>query len=167
MKDWYAVHTQPRAEFTAVRHLKLQGFETYLPLFLKKRKHARRIDWVHAPFFPRYLFVGMNIEKVRWRSIRSTVGVSSLVCFGETPTKVPNDVFTILQNREDRDGLIRLGERSTIDTGDRVQIIDGAFGDSIGVVKEKNGPERVTLLLKLMGRQIKVSTALERILPLD
>ena len=165
MKTWYAVHTHPRAENVVVNHLKRQGFDTYLPLFLKQRKHARRIDWVPAPFFPRYLFVGMNIENMCWRVIRSTVGVVNFVCSGDKPIKVPPSILGILKNREDENGLVRLGGK--LKTGDQVQIIDGAFGDSIAIVKEMRGLDRVTLLLKLMGRQMEVHTSLERILPID
>ena len=163
MKSWYAVHTHPRAETSVVNHLKRQGFDTYLPLFLKRRCHSRRVDWVPSPFFPRYLFVGMNIEKVRWRSVRSTVGVVSLVCSGEKPLKVPSDVLRMMRSREDEHGFVRLGVRSTVKAGDEVHIIDGALGNLVAIVKEMHGLDRVTLLLTLMGRQVSVNTSLGRI----
>jgi len=165
LKRWYAVHTHPRAETCVVRNLNRQGFDIYLPMYLKKRRHARRIDWVQAPLFPRYLFVEMNLENVRWRSIQSTMGVLNLVCFGEKPIPVPQNVITILKSCEDENCLIKFVGQSRFDPGDEVQILDGAFGDSIGVIKEKYSHDRVTLLLKMMGRQIRVNTSLERILP--
>ena len=164
MKRWYAVHTHSRAETNVVKNLNRQGFDTYLPLYLKKRKHARRIDWVPAPFFPRYLFVEMILEKVRWRSIHSTIGVSNLVCFGEKPIPVPQNVITILRSHEDEKGLIKFGGKFRFDLGDQVQMLDGPFGDATAIIKDKYGHDRVTLLLKMMGRQIKVNTSLGRIL---
>ena len=163
MKSWYAVHTHPRAETKAVTHLKRQGFDTYLPLFLKRRSHSRRIDWVPSPFFPRYLFVGMNIENIRWRAVRSTVGVSNVICSGENPAQVPPDVLKLLKSREDENGFVKLGSSSSIHPGDRVQIIDSALGDLVAIVKELHGLDRVTLLLTLMGRQVSVKTSSERI----
>ena len=163
MKSWYAVYTQPRAENKVVGHLTRQGFDTYLPLFLRRRSHSRRIDWVPSPLFPRYIFVGMNIEKVRWRAVWSTVGVANLVCSGEKPLIVPSDVLRILRNREDENGFVRLGARSTVNAGDEVQIIDGALGDLVAIIKEMHGLDRVTLLLRLMGRQVSVNTSLGRI----
>jgi len=165
LKNWYAIHTRPRAEYTVVDHLKRQGFDCYLPLFLKMRKHARRVDWVPAPFFPRYLFVGMNIEKVRWRAIRSTVGVSNLVCSDDKPLKVPKKVLTHLKSCEDENGLVSLGRENNIYSGDNVQIVDNVFGNLTGIVEEMHGPNRVMLLLELMGRRIKVNASLEQILP--
>jgi transcriptional antiterminator RfaH len=163
MKSWYAVHTHPRAEIRVVNHLKRQGFDTYLPLFLKRRSHSRRIDWLPTPFFPRYLFVGMNIEKVSWGAVRSTVGVSNVICSGENPAQVPPDVLELLKSREDENGFVKLGSSSSIHPGDRVQIIDGALGDLVAIVKESHGLDRITLLLTLMGRQVSVKTSSERI----
>ena len=165
MKRWYAVHTHSRAETNVVKNLNRQGFDTYLPLYLKKRNHARRIDWVPAPFFPRYLFVEMILETVRWRSIQSTIGVSNLVCFGEKPIPAPQNVITILRSHEDEQGLIKFGGQFRFDLGDQVQMLDGPFGDTTAVIKNKYGHDRVTLLLKMMGRQIKVNTSLGQILP--
>ena len=163
MKSWYAVHTHPRAETTVVSHLTRQGFDAYLPLFLKRRAHSRRIARVPSPFFPRYLFVGMNIENISWRAIRSTVGVSNFICAGEKPIQVPTDVLKLLKSREDENGFVKLGSSSSIHPGDRVQINDGALGDLVAIVKELRGLDRVTLLLRLMGRQVSVNTSLERI----
>ena len=113
----------------------------------------------------KYLFVEMNLENVRWRSIQSTMGVLNLVCFGDKPIPVPQNVITILKSCEDENCLIKFVGQSRFDPGDEVQILDGAFGDSIGVIKEKYSHDRVTLLLKMMGRQIRVNTSIERILP--
>ena len=75
---WYVVQTQPHAESKAARHLCRQGFQIYLPRYLKRRRHARRTETVPAPLFPRYMFVAVDIAVQRWRSIQSTIGVSRL-----------------------------------------------------------------------------------------
>ena len=58
---WYVVQTQANAEHKAVAHLGRQGFTTYLPRYLKRRRHARRVDIVPRPLFPRYLFVSIDV----------------------------------------------------------------------------------------------------------
>jgi len=60
MTYWCAVQTHVRSEDKAAFHLRRQGYEVFLPKHLKRRKHARRIDWVSAPLFPRYLFVAID-----------------------------------------------------------------------------------------------------------
>ena len=79
---WYVAHTQPGSEAKASWHLRNQDFAVYLPRSLKRRRHARRLDWVAAPLFPRYLFIGMELATARWRAIRSTIGIAGLVCHG-------------------------------------------------------------------------------------
>ena len=58
---WYVVHTHPRAEAKALLNLDRQGFSCYLPRYLKRRRHARRLETVAAPLFPRYLFVALDL----------------------------------------------------------------------------------------------------------
>ena len=85
---WYVVQSQPNAEAKAVLHLNRQGFVTYLPRYLKRRRHARRVETVAGITVSRYLFVGIDLNAQRWRSIFSTVGVSRLVCQGELPMPI-------------------------------------------------------------------------------
>src|SRR5207248_8970534 len=73
---WFVAHTHPHAEGKATAHLNRQGFDIYLPRYLKRRRHARQVETVVAPLFPRYLFVAIDLNVQRWRSIYSTVGVS-------------------------------------------------------------------------------------------
>jgi transcriptional antiterminator RfaH len=67
---WYVVQTQPHAEAKASQHLSRQGFDIYLPRYLKRRRHARRIETVVAPLFPRYMFVAVDTSVQRWRAIQ-------------------------------------------------------------------------------------------------
>ena len=39
----------------------VKDLTTYLPRYLKRRRHARRVDIVAAPLFPRYLFVAIDM----------------------------------------------------------------------------------------------------------
>lgn len=87
--NWYVVQTHARAERKAAFHLERQGFTVYLPQYLKRWRHARKTEMRRAPLFPRYLFVTMDMAQARWRAIRSTIGVSALVCNGERPAPVP------------------------------------------------------------------------------
>ncbi|HML07314.1 MAG TPA: transcriptional activator RfaH [Xanthobacteraceae bacterium] len=153
---WYVVHTHPNAEAKANAHLGRQGFDTYLPRYLKKRRHARRVETVRAALFPRYLFVAIDMATQRWRAISSTVGVSQLVCNGEEPAAVPDNVIASLRQREDENGLIRLPARPRFAPGDRVRLLDGAFADCIALFEGMKDVERVSVLLDLLGRKVRV-----------
>jgi transcriptional antiterminator RfaH len=93
---WYVAQTQPHAEAKASLHLRRQGFSIYLPRYLKQRRHARRIDEIAAPLFPRYLFVAVDLATQPWLSIDSTFGVSRLVRHGERPAPISEHVIEAL-----------------------------------------------------------------------
>lgn len=163
MTAWYAVQTHARAEDKAAFHLRRQGYTVYLPKHLKRRKHARRIDWVPAPMFPRYLFVAVDPRATRWWSIQSTVGVSQLVCFGKTPATVPAEIIDEIKAHQDEHGLVRMHAGCGFRRGDKVRIIDGPLTDLEGLFDGSSDENRVTVLLELMGRQVKVRVPLETV----
>jgi transcriptional antiterminator RfaH len=153
---WYAVQSQPNAETKAAGHLVRQGFGIYLPRYMKRRRHARKVDMIAAPLFPRYLFVAIDMETQRWRSIFSTIGVSSLVCNGEIPAAVPDQVIATLKEREDEAGFVRLDLPSPFKPGDKITVLDGAFTDCLGLVESMPDRRRVAILLDLLGRKVRV-----------
>ena len=153
---WFVAHTHPHAEMKARAHLNRQGFDVYFPRYLKRRRHARRIETVAAPLFPRYLFVAVDLEAQRWRSIYSTVGVTRLVCNGEDPAAVPEGVVEELKNREDADGFLKLDLRPPFRPGDKIRVLDGAFTSCLGLFEGMAERERVAILLDLLGRKVRV-----------
>jgi transcriptional antiterminator RfaH len=153
---WYVVQTQPHAESKAVEHLARQGFGAYLPRYLKRRRHARKVELIAAPLFPRYLFVAVDLEMQRWRAIHSTSGVSRLVCNGDEPAPVPLDVVTALQQREDAAGFVKLERRPQFAPGERVRVVDGIFTDTLGLFEGMADRDRVAILLDLLGRKVRI-----------
>ena len=160
---WYVAQTHPRAEAKAAAHLDRQGFPTYLPRYLKRRRHARRVETVSMPLFPRYLFVAVDMETQRWRSIQSTIGVMQLVCNGEEPAPISNHIIADLKNREGELGFIQLDQSRTFRLGDKVRVVDGAFCDSFGSFEGMSDSERVTILLDLLGRKVRVRLDVESV----
>jgi transcriptional antiterminator RfaH len=153
---WYVVHTHPRAEAKAVLNLDRQGFTCYLPRYLKRRRHARRVETVAAPLFPRYLFVALDLATQRWWSIRSTFGVADLVLNGQQPAPVSAGVIQALKTREDEHGFVGLPRRPQFVPGDSVRIIDGVFSACLGLFEGMADRERVAVLLDLLGRKVRV-----------
>jgi len=153
---WYVAHTHPHAEAKATAHLSRQGFDIYFPRYIKRRRHARRIETVPAPLFPRYLFVAIDLNAQRWRSIFSTVGVSRLVCNGEDPSPVPVGIVEALKSREDANGFIKLDCRPRFHVGDKIRVLDGAFSSYLGLFDGMAERERIAILLDLLGRKVRV-----------
>jgi transcriptional antiterminator RfaH len=153
---WYVVQTHAHAEGKAAAHLVRQGFDAYLPRYLKRRRHARRIETVAAPLFPRYLFVTVDMVCQRWRAIHSTIGVTRLVCNGDDPIPVADDVIATLRAREDGQGFVTLRQLPRFALGEKVRVLDGVFADCLGLFDGMKDSERVAVLLDLLGRKVRV-----------
>jgi transcriptional antiterminator RfaH len=153
---WYVVQTQPNSEMKAAHHLMRQGFTAYLPRYLKRRRHARKVETVPAPLFPRYLFVAIDVTTQRWRSIQSTIGVSRLVCNGEEPAAVPPGIVEGIQTSEGDNGYVALDTRPKFAVGEKVRILDGAFAACLGLFERMSDGDRVAVLLELLGRKVRV-----------
>ena len=163
MDRWYAVHTHPRAENKALLNLAKQAFEAYLPQQRKTRRHARRVEQVLAPLFPRYLFVRVDMEWQRWRPILSTFGVAHLVGHGSKPTPVPEMVIEGIREREDEDGVVVTDRHPRFKKGESVHILDGPMADMSGIFDSANDEQRIFVLLELLGRQVKVLLPVEMV----
>lgn len=153
---WYVVQTHAHTETKAATHLIRQGYSIYLPRYLKRRRHARRVETVAVPLFPRYLFVAIDRMTQRWRSIQSTIGVQQLVSNGDEPASVPDRVISDLRGREDERGFVRLDLRPRFVPGDKIRVVDGAFSACLGLFDGMADRERVAILIELLGRKVRV-----------
>jgi transcriptional antiterminator RfaH len=153
---WYVVQTHVNAETKAAANLDRQGFAVYLPRYMTRRSHARKVEMVARALFPRYLFVAIDLATQRWRAIQSTLGVSHLVCCSDQPASVEAGVISALKARECEGGFIKLGRRSAFSPGDKVRIVEGVFIDNLALVEGVSDHERVAVLLDLLGRKVRV-----------
>lgn len=153
---WYVVQTNLNSEGKAAANLCRQGFIVYLPRYLKRRSHARKVEVVARPLFPRYLFVAIDVASQRWRAIQSTLGVSHLICRHDGPVAVEDSVVNALRAREDEAGYVQFVRRSSFSPGDQVRIVEGAFADTLALVEGASDHDRVAVLLDLLGRKVRV-----------
>lgn len=158
MMIWSVAYTQPLKEHIARRHLLEQGFDVYLPQFKKTRRHARKVDEVLAPLFPRYLFVGMDLEKMPFRSINGTRGVVHLLMtHNQRPAHVPISVINALKAQETSDGIVPVSSLITFVPGEKVRIQEGVFKDHVATFEGLDDKSRVQLLLSFLGRETIIS----------
>jgi transcription elongation factor/antiterminator RfaH len=151
---WYAVHTQPNRELRAKKQLENQAFEVFLPKRLKTVRHARRLTNVTAAFFPRYLFVRLDLARHLWRSVNGTFGVSNLVMQGEMPRPVPHGVVEAMIASVDATGLLCLEQGLRV--GARVRLAAGPFAEKLGILDRLDDSGRVRVLLEIMGGTVPV-----------
>ncbi|MEM7522354.1 MAG: transcription termination/antitermination NusG family protein [Pseudomonadota bacterium] len=164
MNRWYAVNTQPHQENKAQFNLVRQGYEAWLPLRRKTRRHARRIETIKAALFPNYLFVRLDLSCERWRPINGTFGVRQLVMRGDGPAPVADGFVEDLRATVDGEDCAAAAPNA-LRVGDAVRILGGPFGDAIGSLVELRDSERVAVLLNLLGRDVRAAVPRHAVAP--
>ena len=146
---WFVAQTLHHREKLAALHLGNQGFRSFLPRFRKTVRHARQLRAVIAPVFPGYIFIILDIERDRWRSINGTFGVARLVSAQGRPIPVPSGIVEAMIAASDPSGVVRLG--GELRPGQAVRVVAGPFAGGFGVLERLDGKGRVRVLLKIMG----------------
>lgn len=159
---WAAVNTQPHREFIALENLLRQGFRAYCPLIQKRIKHARRAQDVLRPFFPSYLFVNLDAD-ARWRPILSTLGVRTLVRFGERPSLIPGGFIEELQAREVEGAIV--SPPNPYKVGQQVRVAGGAFDGLVATIIEMKEQDRLVVLMDLLGQSVNVKLTSRQVAP--
>ena len=134
MRQWYLLQFKSNSHHLAVRNLKRQGFETFIPLQEVTRRKASRFVADLRPLFPGYMFVSVETEAARWREINNTLGVSKLVSFNNSPKPLPLQLVSNLMRRCDREG--KLLPPNTFNSGDNVEVLTGPFANFAATVKQ-------------------------------
>jgi len=159
---WYAVQCLSNREFIAKAQLENQGFEVFLPCIEKTARHARKFTLVRKSLFPGYLFVRLDLECERWRSINGTLGVARLVARGDGPSAAPSGIIEAIAQACDASGVMHMA--AELSDGDRVRVTQGPFADLIGTLERLDGAARVRVLLDLMGTQASVVLARHQVI---
>lgn len=152
MIRWYALHTKPRLEFHVEDLLTDEGIETYLPR--TTRRSARTGKHSETAFFPRYIFVHVDLSEVALSYLQWLPGVTKLVSFGGGyPSHIPDRIVGIIRDRMSE--IQRVGGLAAwrFRKGEIVRVTSGPFEDIEGVFDSAlRSGDRVRLLLDLLGR---------------
>lgn len=162
--NWAVVSTHPHREQVAVENLQRQDFYAYCPMVRRQRRHARRVSDVLRPLFPGYLFAQVNSETQRWRPMLSTVGVRTLVRCGDRLSLIEDGFVQSLKMRE-LDGAIARPE-SPYRVGQEVHIAGGAFDGLVATIIDMDERDRLTVLMDLLNRPVKVKIEERQISPI-
>lgn len=155
MSNWYLIHTKIRQERVALENLERQGFACFLPLIRAEKLRRGALQVVQEPLFPRYLFIclGTGLESQSWAPIRSTVGVSRLVTFGQTPAKIEDELIAQLQVKTDSAEV----QLRHFEPGEQVVVTDGPFVGVEAIYQMADAEGRVMVLLNILSKQVKMS----------
>jgi transcriptional antiterminator RfaH len=160
---WAVVKAQPHRERVAVENLERQGFRTYCPVILRQRRRGRQMQPVPKPLFPGYLFVRLDPDVQPWRPMLSTLGVRTVICSGERPSLIEDAFVEGLKVRE-HDGVIVHPDRP-YQVGQQVRMAGGAFDGLVATVIGMREKDRLTVLLQLLSRAVRVELGAQDLSP--
>jgi len=152
---WYVARTLPQRELRAAQQLANQGFRSFVPRYWKNRRHARKVETVSVPLFPRYIFTILDRRRDRWRSINGTFGVDRLITCGGEPQPVPHGIVESLIEATDAGGNIQFD--FDLKRGQSVRVTAGPFADFVGELENLDDNGRVRVLLEIMGGKMRVA----------
>lgn len=139
-----------RVEF----HLARQGYEFYNPKtqewwVVKGRKVQRTVQ-----LFPSYLFCNVITQ---WRALLGTVGVTGVIRDKDGPLSVSDDLIARLRCDE-QDGLYLPTTEERFIQGQRVRLTNdtGSWADHIAIYEGMKGEDRCSVLLQLLGKQVRL-----------
>ena len=166
MLNWYVVHTKPRQEQRALENLEAQGYCCYLPVIQAEKIRRQKLILEQEPLFARYLFIELDASSggKSWAPIRSTLGVSKLVAFGDEPIKVDTQLIELLREKN-----LPLAEQtiSLHSPGDKVQIKDGPFAGIEAIYEMSDGEARAMVLIELLSKTTRLTLPITSIAKVD
>ena len=154
--DWYVIHAKPRQEHRALLNLENQGYQCYLPQRAAQKLRRGVLEVLQEPLFPRYFFICLDASQSgkSWAPIRSTLGVSRLLTFGNEPARVDPRLIDILREQEQ---YVPVAATRLHNPGDRVRIIDGPFAGLEAIYQMDNGESRAMVLIELLSKPTKLT----------
>ncbi len=152
---WYVLQSKPHKENQLHAYLQTQGITTFYPTVRVNpvNPRARKI----RPYFPRYMFVHIDLGQTGVSTFAWAPGAIRLVEFDGIPASVPEAVIyqlkQQLENIEAAGGMLFDGLRH----GDPVHIVNGPLAGYDAIFDLRlGGSERVQVLLEILGRVTRV-----------
>ena len=167
---WYVVHTYSGYENKVKtdlektvknRDLEEYFFEIIVPMEeqieIKEGKRKANLKKV----FPGYVLIKMIVTEETWYIVRNTRGVTGFVGSGTDPIPLTDEEIRNM-------GFEEVPVNVDYDVNDSVQILNGAFKDFIGTVKEINKEkQKVKVLVSMFGRETPVELEFSQVQKAD
>ena len=162
-KEWYVVNTYSGHENKVKEKLEMRastmGMEDYIfRVVVPEQKQIEVKDGVEkekkSKMFPGYILVEMVMTDEAWFIVRNTPGVTGFIGSSGKGAKpfplTPQEVDKILGNM----GMSRLDIGNEVQVGDMVRVINGAFANMYGRVKNIDlGTQKLEVALDLFGQE--------------
>jgi transcriptional antiterminator RfaH len=166
MNNWYVLHSKPRKEALLRERLRIQRIEVYLPSIRVKPVNPRARK--EQPFFPGYLFIHVDLERIPVSELRRIPGATGIVCLGGEPAIVGESLIRTIQHQIESISEPRHQRADPLKSGDWVVINDGPFANYRAMFDCRlPGQARVRVLLELLqGQKVRLELSAKQLQPL-
>ena len=163
---WYVVHTYSGYENKVKanidktienRHLEDEILEVRVPMQDVVEMKSGVPKTAQKKMFPGYVLIHMIMNDDTWYVVRNTRGVTGFVGPGSKPVPLTDVEMAGL-------GIKRENIESDYEIGDTIQVIAGAWADTVGVVQSMNlQKQSLTINVELFGRETPVELSFAEI----
>ena len=156
---WYVIHTYSGYENKVKvdiektienRNLQDQILEVSVPMqeVIEVKNGANK--QVAKKMFPGYVLINLVMNDDTWYVVRNTRGVTGFVGPGSKPVPLTDAEMAPLGIQQDNIVV-------DFEVGDTVQVVAGAWADTVGVIQAMNAQKQsVTINVELFGRETPV-----------
>ncbi len=149
---WFALQVRSRYENIVTAHLNGMSYESFLPLYMCRRRWSDRFKEIECPLFPGYVFCRLN--PLNRLPILMIPGVFLIVGMGKTPIPIDEAEIAAIQS------AVKSGLPSQpwpfVQIGQMVRIEHGPLCGLEGVLLDFRGRHRLVLSVTLLQRSIAV-----------
>ena len=149
---WLALQTKPRSEQKIEYMLRQKGYESFTPMYRRKRRWSDRIVEIDSPLFPMYVFCRLN-PSMQNKAI-STPGVIRIVGFGGKPAPVAAEEIEALQLLS-QSKYLREPWRYLPD-GTAVLVETGPLTGIQGTICQDESKRRLVISITLLQRSVAI-----------
>ena len=158
-KEWYVIHTYAGYENKVKANLEKRVesmnmeeniFRVVVPMEDEVQVKDGKRKMVKRKVFPGYVLVEMFLTDTSWYVVRNTRGVTGFVGPGSKPVPLTDAEMAPL-------GIAQDNIVVDFEEGDTIQVIAGAWADTVGVIQTINPQKQsLTINVELFGRETPV-----------
>jgi transcription antitermination factor NusG len=152
-QSWYCIRSKPNKEVFLQSQLLASEIETFYPRLRVKPVNPRASKT--RPYFPGYLFVNVDLDKIGPNTLQWMPGALGLVFYGNEPASVQEELINAIRNRVEAVNAAGAQWLAGLKAGDPVRVEAGPFAGYEAIFDVRlPGSERVRVFLSLLGDQM-------------
>jgi transcription antitermination factor NusG len=151
-RAWFAVQVWTRREPVTAQHLRMRGYEVFLPCYREQRRWSDRVKTTSRALFAGYVFCRIIGDETA--SLITTPGVIRVLGDSHGPSPIPAGEITAIQQIVATQ--LPAEPCPYLQEGQRVQIVAGPLRGAEGVVERHINCHRLIVSISLLQRSVAV-----------